>query len=89
MAIQRAKPEQSTKLIVMLAFARDEEGELQPAFEPREFQSEGAAKMQAQICAGSKHYEGVIAWWRTADLVNGEFGDPMTIFEWGKVPEMD
>jgi|GEM_PF-779451 len=78
-----------TKLIVLMAFARDEEGELQPAFEPREMQSESAAKTQARLLAASGKYQGVIAWWRSADLVNGEFGDPVTIHEWGQVPEME
>lgn len=36
-----------TKVIVYLAFVRDEEGELQPAFEAREAQFESAAP-----CAG-------------------------------------
>ena len=31
------KPAKPTKLIVLLAFVRDEEGELQPSFEPREY----------------------------------------------------
>lgn len=35
-----------TKLIVYLAFVRDEEGDLQPAFEAREAQSEQQAKQQ-------------------------------------------
>lgn len=78
-----------TKLIVMLAFARDEEGELRPAFEPRECQSEEQAKTQARICASSGKYEGVVAWWRSADLVNGEFGEPVMIYQWGELPEME
>ena len=41
-------PIKPTKLIVLLAFIRDEEGELRPAFEPREVQSEDKAKMDAR-----------------------------------------
>lgn len=39
----------ATKLIVWAAFVRDEEGELQPAFDAREAQSEAQAKQQARI----------------------------------------
>lgn len=40
-----------TKLIVAMAFVRDEEGELRPAFEPREMQSEERAGREARIPA--------------------------------------
>jgi hypothetical protein len=78
-----------TKLIVLLAFVRDEEGELQPAFEPREIQSEEKAKMDARRLAALGTYAGVITWSRTADLVNGEFGEPVVLFQDGDVPEME
>ncbi len=78
-----------TKLIVYLAFVHDEEGELQPAFDAREAQSEDQAKQQARMLWSSGKYAGAIAWWRSADLVNGEFGDPVTIFSEGEVPEME
>ncbi|HEV7344134.1 MAG TPA: hypothetical protein VGN60_00685 [Devosia sp.] len=83
------KPAQPTKLIVLLAFVRDEEGELQPAFEPREVQSEDKAKMDARRLAALGTYEGVIAWSRSADLVNGEFGDPVVLFQHGTIPDME
>jgi len=81
--------ETPTKLIVYLAFVRDDEGELQPAFEAREAQSESAAKQQAQLLWSSGKYAGAIAWWRSANLVNGEFGEPVILFQHGEVPEMD
>ena len=77
------------KLIVYLAFVRDEEGELQPAFDAREAQSEAAAKQHARILWSSGKYAGAIAWWRLADLVNGEFGEPVVFFSEGEVPEME
>jgi len=83
------KPAKPTKLIVLLAFVRDEEGELQPALEPREIQSEEKAKMDAKRMAALGTYEGVIAWSRSADLVNGEFGDPVVLFEHGNIPEIE
>lgn len=78
-----------TKLIVYLAFVRNDEGELRPAFDPREAQSESAAKQQARILWSSGKYAGALAWWRSADLVNGEFGEPVVIFSEGEVPEME
>lgn len=78
-----------TKLIVYLAFVRDEEGDLQPAFEAREAQSEQQAKQQARLLWSSGKYAGAIAWWRPADLANGEFGEPVILFQEGEVPEME
>jgi len=78
-----------TKLIVYLAFVRDEEGELRPAFDAREAQSESAAKQQARLLWSSGKYAGAIAWWRSADLVNGEFGEPEVLFSEGDVPDLE
>ncbi|MFD1251806.1 hypothetical protein DEVEQU_01699 [Devosia equisanguinis] len=78
-----------TKLIVYVAFVRDEEGELQPAFSAREAQSESTATQQARMLWSSGKYAGVLAWWRSADLVNGEFGEPVVLFQQGEVPEME
>jgi len=79
----------TTRWSVMLAFVRDDEGELQPAFEARECQSEGQAKQQALLAKSSGKYAGVIAWSREANLVNGEFGPPEPIFQWGEIPQME
>lgn len=85
-----AKPDiKPTNLIVLLAFVRDEQGDLQTAFEPREMPSEDKAKMDAKRMATLGTYAGVIAWSRTADLVNGEFGEPVVIYQHGDVPEME
>lgn len=83
------KPATPTKLIVLLAFIRDEEGELRPAFEPRELQSEDKAKIDAKRMAALAAYEGVIAWSRSADLINGVFGDPVVLFQHGDTPELE
>lgn len=82
-------PKVPTRLIVVLAFARDDEGNLQPAFEPREVQSEDKAKQDARVLAASGVYAGVIAWSRTVDLVNGEFGSPAVLHQWGEIPDME
>ena len=55
-----------TRLVVLMAFDRGENGELLPAFEAREMQSEERAVRTAKELAG-KH-DGVIAWVRDANL---------------------
>ena len=75
------------KLIVVMAFDRDEDGELQVAFGPAEQQSEERAIRPAQALA-SKH-AGVIAWSREANPALGEYGEPETLFQAGEVPEME
>ena len=77
------------KLIVLMAFTRDEEGELQPAFEPREMQSEDRARSEARLMAATGKYAGVIAWSRDADPTLGEFGPPEVLAVYGEVPEME
>jgi hypothetical protein len=63
--------------------------DLKAAFEPREVQSEDKAKMDARRMAALGTYAGVITWSRSADQVNGEFGDPVVLFQHGDVPEME
>lgn len=83
-------PERKLKtLVVLMAFVRDEEGELQPAFKPREVPSEDKAKMDTRRMTALGTYAGVITWSRSADLVNGEFGEPVVLFQHGDVPEME
>ena len=83
-------PEAKLKtLVVLTAFVRDEEGELRPAFEPREMPSADKAKMDGRRMAAQGSYAGVISWSRSADLVNGEFGDPVVLFQHGDVPDME
>lgn len=76
-----------TNLIVVLAFDRDHEGELQQVGDSLEFQSEDrairAAKEMADIHAG------VIAWSREAQPDIGEYGEPTVLFRDGDVPDME
>ncbi len=74
-------------LIVLLAFDRDEEGELRDAFEPREMPSEDRAIRAARLIAGD--HAGVIAWSRLARPDSGDFGQPTVLFQYGDIPEMD
>jgi hypothetical protein len=76
-----------TKLIVLLAFDKSEDGELLPAFEPREMRDEGTAIRTAKDLA--RRHVGVITWSRSADLVMGEFGPPVVLFQQGDVPDLD
>ena len=78
-----------TKLIVYLAFVRDEEGDLQPACNARETQSEAAVKQHARILWSSGKYASALAWWRSADLTDREFGEPVMLFREGDVPDME
>ncbi|HTM79428.1 MAG TPA: hypothetical protein VL133_17585 [Devosia sp.] len=76
-----------TKLIVLLAFDMSEDGELLPAFEPREMRDEGTAIRTAKEMA--RRHAGVIAWSRSADLVLGEFGPPVVLYQEGDVPDLE
>jgi hypothetical protein len=76
-----------TKLVVLAAFDKGEDGELVPAFEPREMPSEERAVREARQMA-SRHV-GVIAWSRPANPKMGEYGEPVLLFQFGDVPEMD
>lgn len=82
---EQAQPK--PKLIVVVAFDPDEEGELQPVFGPAEQDSEDRAKRIARTLA-LKH-SGVIAWSRTADPAVGEYGEPTVLFQHGSVPNME
>lgn len=80
-------PRRPSKLIVVVAFDLDEQGELQPAFGPMEMQSEDRAIRTARSLAG-KH-AGVIAWSRDAEPDIGEYGPPKTLYVHGQVPDME
>lgn len=85
---QNILPQQKTpKLIVVVAFDRDEDGELQPVFGPAEQQSEERAVRTARTLA-DKH-AGVIAWSREANPAIGEYGEPTVLFQAGDVPDME
>lgn len=81
------KPTSPAKLIVVMAFQDDGEGGMRPAFEPREFQSEQRAKIEAGSLVNA--YPAVIAWSREARPDVGEYGEPEILFSFGPVPDMD
>lgn len=76
------------KLIVVLAFDPDPEtGELLPAGEPVQAESEDRAIRTAKALAG-KH-AGVVAWSRTAQPDIGEYGEPQILFQAGEIGELE
>jgi hypothetical protein len=76
-----------TLLIVLAAFDRDPEGNLVPAFDPREYPDERRALIAALEL--HPHHAGVIAWKRTADTALGDYGPPEVIARYGDVPDME
>lgn len=76
-----------TTLYVLLAFDRDDEGELKPAFEAQQMPSESAAIARAKLL--SQSYAGIIAWSRHAKPDEGEFGEPVVLWQNGDVPQME
>ncbi|MCX8282449.1 hypothetical protein OSJ77_19855 [Phyllobacterium sp. 0TCS1.6C] len=75
------------RLIVVMAFDRSDEGDLIPAGEPTQFDSEDRALRTARDLA-AKH-ESVIAWSRDAQPDVGEYGLPTVLFQQGEVPDME
>ncbi|MCO5083896.1 MAG: hypothetical protein M9955_19840 [Rhizobiaceae bacterium] len=75
------------KLIVVVAFDEDEEGELQIAFGPAEQMSEDRAIRTAKALV-DKH-AGVLAWSREANPQLGEYGEPTILFEHGRIGDME
>ena len=75
------------KLIVLIAFDKNEDGELVPAFDPRQYDDEGRARREATAIA-AKH-AGVIAWSREADPAIGEYGEPTELFRSGEIPDLE
>lgn len=75
------------KLVVVMAFDFGEDGELGPAGEPEEAQSEEQAVRKAKVLAQS--HAGVLAWSRVANPNLGEYGEPVELFRHGEVAELE
>jgi hypothetical protein len=84
--LPEAKPGK-TKLVVVMAFDRGEDGGLLPAFDPREAQSEDRAIRQARDLAA--RHAGVIAFSRDADFALGDYGPSVELFRHGDIPDLD
>ncbi|KNY18245.1 hypothetical protein AKG11_03685 [Shinella sp. SUS2] len=78
---------QTGKLIVLAAYSKTDDGDLLPAFEPRQIETEEKAMRIARTMAGE--YAGVIAWSRDADIALGDYGPPTILFQSGDLPDME
>ena len=76
-----------TKLIVLAAFNKDDEGNLLQAFDPKQMDTEEKAKREARMIA-DKH-AAVVAWSREADPNIGEYGPPVVLFQAGEIPDLE
>jgi hypothetical protein len=75
------------KLIVLAAFNDTEDGELTPAFDAMQFDSEERAIREAKKIASN--HAGVVAWSREADPDLGDYGPPKLLFQQGTIPDME
>lgn len=73
--------------VAVQAFRRNEDGELEPVSQPREYPGEAVAIARARDlmsqCAG------VVVWKRDASADDGEPGEPIVLFALGDVPDLD
>jgi len=76
-----------TKLIVLMAFDKTEDGDLIPAFEAREMPDERRAISRAREL--SRQHAGVITWKRDANPAAGEFGPSEELYRAGEIPDLD
>jgi len=70
-----------------MAFDRRDDGELGPAFEPREMPDEARAVRLARELA--TYHVGLIAGVRNVMPDLGEFSEPTVLFQHGDIPGMD
>ncbi|MBD8555452.1 hypothetical protein IFT84_13150 [Rhizobium sp. CFBP 8762] len=75
------------KLIVLMAFDADSDGNLHSAFEAKQMDTEAHAIREAKVIADQ--HSGVIAWSREANPAVGEYGASVILFEHGNVPELE
>ncbi|MBO9099746.1 MULTISPECIES: hypothetical protein [Rhizobium] len=75
------------KMIVVTAFDRDADGRLEPAFGPRQMETEESAVYAAQTLIND--HAGVVAWSREANPAVGEEGPTIILYQHGQIPEFD
>ncbi|MBE0702049.1 MAG: hypothetical protein IH582_02570 [Afipia sp.] len=68
-----------------MAWAADEDGNLQPTYEAEQATEERAIRT-AKTLAG--HHTAVIAWVRDTRPQIGEYGEPAELFRHGPVPDI-
>lgn len=70
-----------------MAFFRSDDGELVPAFDAAEFDSEEQALRTARQLAGN--YVGVIVWSREAEPGMDGYRSPTALFQSGEIPDLE
>ena len=75
------------KLVVLWAFDLSEDGELTPAWDPREMPDERRAALRAREIAHL--HAGVIAWSREMNATIGDFGPSQVLYRHGTIPDLD
>jgi hypothetical protein len=76
-----------TKLVVLMAFDQDKDGNLRPAWDAREMQSADRAVRKAKDIAHL--HAGVIAWSREANIALGDYGQSEVLYQHGLIPDLD
>ncbi len=74
----------SMRLIVVVALSRADNGELVPAYNPMQLNSEEDAVSMARYLA--RQHAGVLAWTFEEQSGTGEYGPPTVLFQSGEVP---
>jgi hypothetical protein len=74
-------------LIVVWAFDNGEDGEMAPAWDPREMPDERRAIAAANLAAAT--HDAAIAWKRSVRPEKGEFGEPEVLYRHGPVPDLE
>jgi len=74
------------RLIVVDAFSRADNGELVPAYNPIQFNTEEDAVRMARYLAAQ--HAGVLAWSFDEQSGTGEYGPPTVLFQSGTVPDL-
>lgn len=75
------------KLIILAAFTRTDDGDLVPAFEPKQVDTEDRAVRQARMMVGS--YAGVMVWVKDVNPPMGEYGPPAILFQAGEIQVLE
>ena len=77
----------TNKIVMYVAFDQDVSGSAVPAFEPKQADSEEEAIQAADTLASS--YAGAIAWRRDSQPAIGEIGEPVILFQRGRVGDFN
>jgi hypothetical protein len=77
----------TNKIAMFVAFDQDTHGSAVPAFEPRQAESEEEAIRSADMLASM--HAGAIAWRRDSRPAIGEIGEPVILFQRGRIGDFN